>query len=96
MALSPDEQAAFVDAASALLAARERIEFVREHPRPLGAGVQSAAQQTIKVILGLCRKGNGISALRFRGYLFYPVLRPNGTIDTLHIVPEAEIVDIPG
>src|SRR4029078_8252554 len=94
--LSPADRAAFVQATSALLATRERLEFLKEHPGPTGPGIAAAGQQALKIIARICREGTGISALRFRGQIFFPTMRPNGTIDTLHIVPEAEIVDVEG
>jgi hypothetical protein len=72
--LTADEVSTFRDVASALLAARERLELAKQQAaKPqLCQGVEIAGRRALQVVGRICTKGRGITALRFRGQVLFP------------------------
>jgi hypothetical protein len=107
--LTPDEKASFVEAASAYLAAQERLELLKEQgieklggkpgrvpvPQHQVEAVMAPGREVFRVLVEIMKKHPALPAIRFRGFLFNLDIR-DGKAHSLLLTRESEIETIDG
>jgi hypothetical protein len=102
--LTPEERAAIVEAASAILSAKERMvlykedaaEELRGKPGYVPASTQKVesvmvpGRKLLEVLVAIMRYQPGLPAVRFRGHLFALIL-PKGPVPGLTVMKEVVI-----
>ena len=103
--LTPDQRAEFIRAASAALAAKERMELIREQAAEapggalsLGPGrsrsVAAPGEDLIGALAEVMRARPDVAAVRFRGHVF--ALLTFGGTSVISVTPESAIADVEG